>query len=94
LENREESPLSPRVHVSQWTSWALVDKGIFFVREATDAHPVLRYLDLASGRVKDIATLDKQPWPLWISASADRKFVLYQQIDMLVSNVMLLENFR
>ena len=94
LENREESPLSPQVHVSQWTSWALVDKGIFFVREATDAHPVLRYLDLASGRVKDIATLDKQPWPLWISASADRKFVLYQQIDMLVSNVMLLENFR
>jgi Tol biopolymer transport system component/DNA-binding winged helix-turn-helix (wHTH) protein len=94
LENREESPVSPRIHVSQWTSWALVDKGIFFVREGGEANPVLRYLDLSSGHVKDIVPLDKQPWPLWVSASADGKFVIYQQNDMLVSNVMLLENFR
>jgi hypothetical protein len=44
--------------------------------------------------VKDIAPLEKQPWPLWVSASADGKFVIYQQNDMLISNVMLLENFR
>jgi len=94
LENQQEFPVSPWLHVSQWTSWALIDKGIFFVREAGDAHPVLRYLDLSSGRVKDIAPLDKQPWPLWVSASADGKFVMYQQVDLLVSNVMLLENFR
>lgn len=94
LQDRQEAAVSPQIHVSQWTSWALVDKGIFFVRESAEAHPVLRYLDFATSRVKDIAPLEKQPWPLWISASPDAKSVLYQQVDMLVSNVMLLENFR
>jgi Tol biopolymer transport system component/DNA-binding winged helix-turn-helix (wHTH) protein len=94
LEDRQEVAVSPQVHVSQWTSWALVDKGIFFVREGAEAHPVLRYLDFATSRVKDMAPLEKQPWPLWISASPDAKSILYQQVDMLVSNVMLVENFR
>jgi len=94
IEDRQETLVVPLVHVSQWTSWALVDKGIFFVREAADAHPVLRFLDFASTHVKDITPLTKQPWPLWVSASANGRFVLYQQIDMYVSNVMLLENFR
>jgi hypothetical protein len=69
-------------------------KGIFFVREGHEAHPVLRFPDFATARVKDIAPLDKQPWPLWVSASADGEFALYQQVDMEISNVMLLENFR
>jgi hypothetical protein len=93
LQDRQEAAVSPQIHVSQWTSWALVDEGIFFVREGAEAHPVLRYLDFATSRVKDIAPLDKQPWPLWVSASANGKFVLYQQIDMYVTNVMLVENF-
>ena len=94
LEDRQETAVVPSLHVSQWTSWALVDRGIFFVREPADGHPVLRFLDFATANVKDIAPLTKQPWPLWVSASANGRFVLYQQIDMYVSNVMLLENFR
>jgi hypothetical protein len=31
---------------------------------------------------------------LWVSASADGKSALYQHVDMDVSNVMALENFR
>ena len=94
LEDRKETAVSPPLHVSQWTSWARVDKAIFFVREGPEAHPVLRFLDFATARVKDITPLDKQPWPWWVSATADGKSVLYQQVDMKVSNVMLLQNFR
>jgi Tol biopolymer transport system component len=94
LENGQEAAVLPLLHVSQSTSWALVNTGIFFVRESPDAHPVLRFLDFATARVKDITPLDKQPWPLWVSVSADGKFALCQQIDMYVSNVMALENFR
>jgi hypothetical protein len=94
LENGQEAAVLPLLHVSQSTSWALVNTGIFFVRESPDAHPVLRFLAFATARVKDITPLDKQPWPLWVSVSADGKFALYQQIDMYVSNVMALENFR
>ena len=94
LQDGQESAVSPTLHLNQWTGWALVDKGIFFVREGPDAHPVLRFLDFATNLVKDITPLDKQPWPLWVSVSANGKFALYQQMDMYMSNVMALENFR
>jgi hypothetical protein len=93
LEDGQEAAVSPRLHLQQWTGWALGDKGVFFVREGPDAHPVLRFLDFATSRVKDVTSLEKQPWPLWISASADGRIVVYEQIDMEVSNIMLLDNF-
>lgn len=93
LPDGQESMVSSRIHLQQWTGWALSDKGIFFVREGPDAHPVLRFFDFATSRVKEVASLEKQPWPLWISASTDGRFVAYQQVDMAVSNIMLLDNF-
>jgi Tol biopolymer transport system component/DNA-binding winged helix-turn-helix (wHTH) protein len=94
LEDGHETAVLPPLHLNQWTGWSLVDKGIFFVREGHNAHPVLRFLDFKTARVKDIAPLDKQPWPLWVSASADGKLVLYEQLDLEANNIMLLENFR
>ena len=94
FDSRQEAPVSPPIHVNQWTGWALTVNGIFLVRENPEAHPVLRFLDFAAGRVHDITPLEKQNFPLWFSVSADGKFVLYQQVDVLVTNVMMLENFR
>jgi len=93
LEDGREAAISPPLHLNQWTGWALVDKGIFFVREGPGAHPVLRFLAFRFNRVKDITPLPKQPWPLWVSTSADGKVVLYEQVDTEISNVMALENF-
>lgn len=93
LEDGQEAAISPPLHLNQWTGWALVDKGIFFVREGPGAHPVLRFLAFRSNRVKDITPLPKQPWPLWVSTSVDGKVVLYEQVDTEISNVMALENF-
>jgi hypothetical protein len=86
--------VTPAVHANQWTGWSLTVNGIFFVRENPNAHPVLRFRDFTASRVHDIAPLEKQPFPLWLSVSADGKFALYQQLDVEVSNVMMLENFR
>jgi Tol biopolymer transport system component len=94
LQDRQETAVSPHLHVSQWTSWALADNCIFFVTEPADAHPILRSLDLRTAHITDITPLEKQPWPLWISASADGNFVIYGQTDMYLSNIMLVENFR
>jgi Tol biopolymer transport system component len=87
-----ESPISPPVHLQQWRDWALVDHGIFYFSERSAPYPILRFLDFATARVNDVATLEK-PGD-WISASADGKFGLYQQFDHEESAVMLLENFR
>jgi Tol biopolymer transport system component len=88
----QESPLSPRIHLHQWRDWALVDNGILFFRERSAPHPVLSFFDFATARAKDVATFEK-PGD-WISASADGKFVLYDQFDHEENNIMLLENFR
>jgi len=88
----QESPLSPRLHVQQWRDWALVDRGIFFFRARSGQHPVLSFFDFATPRVNDVVTFEKPGE--WISASADGKFVLYDQFDHEESNIMLLENFR
>ena len=70
----------------------LVDKAILFRDQVSPAHPVLRFFDLATAGVIDVATLEKPSD--WISASADGRFVLYHQRDHEESNLMLLENFR
>jgi len=92
LSGGQESPVSPRIHLQQWRDWALANNGIFFFRERSAPHPVLRFFDFAKASVGDVATLEKPGE--WISASADGKFVLYHQLDHEESNIMLLENFR
>ena len=94
MDTGQEAAVSPSLHANQWTGWALADKGIFIVRENQAAHPVLRFLDFATSRVRDIAPQEKQPFPSWISASADGHHAVYEQLDTEISNVMLVESFR
>jgi hypothetical protein len=95
LDGGQESPVSPRIHLHQWTYWALADNGIFFFSEESSPHPVLKFFNFVTASTKDVVSLGKPiPWMSWISASANGKFVLYQQQDQVESNIMLLENFR
>jgi len=94
FKDQQETAVSPRLHVEDWTGWTLANNGVFFIKDTGEARADLRLLDFGSARVRDITRLEKQPWHPRISASADGHFVLYQQLDMKVSNVMLLENFR
>ena len=95
LRDGQEYRLSPEIHVEHWSGWALVDSGIFFLSEESAQHPVVRFFDFSSARIRDVVTLEKPvEWRSWISASADGKFLLYPQQDQEESNIMLLENFR
>ncbi len=90
-----ESPISPSIHVEHWSGWSVTDKGIYFLGEESSPHPVLKFFDFSSSRIKDMAALrGPVPWRSWISASADGKFLLYPQQGEEESNIMLLENFR
>jgi len=86
-----ESPVSPRIHLQQWRDWWLVDKGIFFVPERSAPNSALKFLNFATGRISNAATIEKPGE--WISVSDDGKLVLYDQFDEGESNIMLLENF-
>jgi len=95
LAGGQESPLSPRIQVEHWSGWFVSDNGVFFLGEESSQHPVVKFFDFSSARIKDVATLERPvPWRSWISASADGKFVLYTQNDQDEGNIMLLENFR
>jgi Tol biopolymer transport system component/DNA-binding winged helix-turn-helix (wHTH) protein len=88
----DEIPVSPRIHVQQWRDWALVDDGIFFCPERSVRNSSVKFLRFSSGNIADITRLEKPGE--WISASANGRFVLYNQSDRWESNIMLLENFQ
>jgi Tol biopolymer transport system component len=80
--------------VQDATTWALTDRGIFFIPFAKpDEKASIRFLDLATGRTKLILLLDKRPHQ-GMTALRDGSRVVWAQIDQVVSDLMLVENFR
>ena len=79
--------------------WAVVDKGIYFI-EPEGSAAVLEFYSLNTGRVTQVAAMEKVPdSPL--SVAPDGRWLLYAQDDVpfrwsrwLGSDIMLVENFR
>jgi len=75
-------------------AFAATGSGIYFI-SPPDARGVarLQFLDLASGKSSPITALDK-PLTVGLTVSPDGRTVLYSQIDLVGSDLMLVENFR
>ncbi len=75
--------------------WTLAGNDLYFIDMLGKPAPTLNALDLASGRVRLIAALDKSPdWgDSGLSVSPDGHWLIWSQIDDLISRIMLLENF-
>lgn len=79
-----------------WGYWALVDKGIYYIRSDGKDHFRIEFFDFAKRKSKAIARLDKLPTP-WVkgfAVSPDGKYLIYSQLDQSNSDIMLVENFR
>jgi len=73
-------------------SYHLVENGIYFIPEADATfHYSIRYLNLVTGTVQNIATLDH--WINMITVSPDDRSIVWCQGDF-DSDLMLVENFR
>jgi hypothetical protein len=72
----------------------IADDGIYFIPrpDPTKGYSI-RFLELATGKIKTIAELGKQPCG-GLTVSPDRRWALYTQQDQAVSDLMLVENFR
>jgi RNA polymerase sigma factor (sigma-70 family) len=85
---------------SQFSTWLIritVNESLMKLRKQYSTREVPideRFLDVARTCITDIAPLEKQPFPLWISASSDGQHLLYEQLDTEISNVMSVESFR
>jgi len=76
------------------TGYALVDDGIYFIpRPDPSKGYSIRFLELATGKIKTIAELGKR-FGNELCVSPDRRWALYWQQDQVVSDLMLVENFR
>jgi Tol biopolymer transport system component len=83
-------PGTESVHLYRY--WDLTRGGIFFVEGSNS--PVLRFLDLRSGRTSSIGKLPPQLFfgPRCLSAMPDGTAVAYSLVDVTLGNIMLIKN--
>lgn len=87
----EESvaPLPPNF----WGQWALGKTGLYFVAEAPPGPRVIRRLDLASGKTRDVLSLDKLPtqFDSGMSIAPDESWICWSQLDASGSDIYVLQ---
>jgi dipeptidyl aminopeptidase/acylaminoacyl peptidase len=108
LDGTEETevippPPAPPSGASRVPSWVLVKGGLYYIA-AIRLQPTaafrftLHFLDLNSGRTKDVGTLLEPSSEAAgmgdLSVSPDGRWAVYGQRDRLESDLMLVENFR
>ena len=75
--------------------WRVAPGGIYFIDGSTTP-AVVKFFDLATGRVKTITTLDlgySHP-ALGFDVSPDGQWILFKRVDQVASDIMVVENFR
>jgi Tol biopolymer transport system component len=74
--------------------WALVDRGIYFVETTGKSGlGLIEFYDFRARQVKRVAAMEKPPCA-GFAVSPDGGWLLYAQIDVSNSDIMLVENFR
>ena len=92
----EETPVLDQPKAGYWGYWAVVDEGIYFVNAALESHPTLDFFSFTTGRVRQIAEMEKEAVQWWsgLAISPDGRSILYAQWDRNESTIMLVDNFR
>jgi Tol biopolymer transport system component/serine/threonine protein kinase len=96
VEGGEENLVLKQLEPGFWGNWAMVDQGIYFVNLDEKRNPTIKFFNIATGRVTQVAAPEKLPvlGQLGLSVSPDGQWILYAQVDQDISDLMLVENFR
>lgn len=75
--------------------WEMLENGICFI-DSGEGLSRIKFLDFATGRIKEIATVDSGAVAgnKMFSVSPDRRWILYGSVDQVDSDIMLVEHFR
>jgi len=92
LSGGEEKRVLDQAGEKEWYNWALARNGVYFL-EHREKGGALDFFDFATGKTTTIVTSDKQPG-IGLAVSADGKSILYAEIELEDSNIMLVKNFR
>jgi serine/threonine protein kinase/Tol biopolymer transport system component len=89
-----EEPRKVLESLSSSIQCAFEDDGIYFLPgPGLDNSYAICFYELATGKIKTVAVLGKQPC-MMLTVSPDRRWALYTQQDQSGSDLMLVENFR
>jgi Tol biopolymer transport system component/DNA-binding winged helix-turn-helix (wHTH) protein len=87
VDGGEESRLLADQGGREWWNWALARNGIYFLDDE------LKFFDFATGKRTSVYASEK-PLIMGLAVSPDGKSILYPQIEVAESSIMLLKNFR
>jgi len=75
-------------------NFCVTDQGIYFVPVRNPAGiDAIQFLRLATGKIETAATIDKELF-YGLTVSPDGRWLLYSQLDQVICDLMLVENFR
>jgi Tol biopolymer transport system component/DNA-binding winged helix-turn-helix (wHTH) protein len=78
---------------TDWDFWALVHNGIYFVARGADSKDSVEFLDFAGEKKVRIFTMDGRPND-GLAVSPDEESILFAQVKLSESQVVLVKNFR
>jgi hypothetical protein len=91
-EGGEELKILDQVRQGSWAVW---ERGIYFVNPDERPFPSIEFYDFATERTTRIATIEKELF--WsgpnLASTADGRWILYVHTDQTESDIMLIENF-
>ena len=90
LSGGEESQVLPSV---VWDAFSLVKEGIYFIPGPPYTKSSIQFLSFVTGKVKTVAPMSASQFT-GLSVSPDGRSLLFSQIDEIVSDLKLVENFR
>jgi Tol biopolymer transport system component/DNA-binding winged helix-turn-helix (wHTH) protein len=90
----EELVLSPPIAPDGWY-WTVGQKGIYFVSSGRKSGASLKLFNLTSREVGRVAELEKYPWGgPGLVISPDGASVLYSQVDVAGSDIVIVDGYR
>ena len=75
----------------EWSEWAVVPGGMYFVSSRSSPKPILEFFDFATAGRTSISALDGETQGL--AVSPDRKSILYAQLDLDNQVIVVVKNF-
>ena len=82
--------------VGDWDWWKIRADGIYFI-DISITPSRLKFFDVVTHRTKDITAIDlgpHVPGPETMDISPNGQWIIYKRVDQVVSDIMLVENFR
>jgi Tol biopolymer transport system component/DNA-binding winged helix-turn-helix (wHTH) protein len=76
-----------------WFDWTLSSKGIYYLSHATNDRLALKFFDFASNRSSIVLNLDR-PIGWGLALSPNEKSLIYVELELEESSIMLVRNFR